>query len=193
MIDFPLYETDTAPAASRPHLEALTKFFGFLPNHGKVLAESPAAARAYLVLNEILAATTFTPIERNALLIAISVEHRCDYCVSAHTTLLHMAKAPQNVIDGLRRRTRTGDARIDALVRFARAMVENRGWADDREVQAFLDAGFTREQIFEVCTALSLKTLTNYANHLAGTPLDEIFIGDRWNEGEAQGDAQLSP
>lgn len=187
MIDFPLYETETAPTASKPHLEALTKLFGFLPNHGKVLAESPAAVRAYLVLSEILASSTFTAIERNALLIAISVEHRCDYCVSAHTTLLHMANAPQHIVDGLRRRTRTGDARIDALVRFARVMVENRGWADDREVQAFLDAGFTREQIFEVITALSLKTLTNYANHVAGTPLDEIFMADRWTDAEAYG------
>ena len=186
MIDFPLYEADTAPAASRPHLEAVTRFFGFLPNHAKVLAESPAAVRTYLVLNEVLAASSFTPIERNALLVTISVEHSWEYCVAAHTTLLHMANAPQQVIDGLRRRTTTRDARIDALVRFTRVMVENRGWAADAEVQAFLDAGFTREQIFEVITALSLKTLTNYANHLAGTPLDDIFVGDRWSANDTE-------
>jgi uncharacterized peroxidase-related enzyme len=185
MIDFPLYEADTAPEASRPYLEALTQFFGFLPNHGKVLAESPAATRAYLVLNQILAGTTFTPVERNALLVALSVENRCEYCVSAHTTLLHMAKAPQHVIDGVRRRTDTGDARIDALVHFGRLMVQKRGWADDSDVQAFLDAGFTREQVLEVLTALSLKTLTNYANHLAGTPLDDVFVRDRWTASEA--------
>jgi uncharacterized peroxidase-related enzyme len=185
MIEFPVYETDTAPESSRPHLEAVTQYFGFLPNHAKILASSPAATRAYLVLNQILAETRFTPVERNALLVAISVEHRCEYCVSAHTTLLHMAEAPQDVIDGLRHRASSGDARIDALVHFARVMVEKRGWADDSDVQAFLDAGFTREQVLDVVTALSLKTLTNYANHLAGTPLDDIFAGDRWTAKDA--------
>lgn len=185
MIDFYMYEIDTAPEASRPHLEALTRYFGFLPNHAKVLAESPAAARAYLVLNEILGNTTFTPVERNALMVAISVENSCEYCVSAHTTLLNMASAPKNVIEGLRKRTNTGDTRIDALVRFARTMLDKRGWVDANDVQMFLDAGFTREHVFDVCTALSLKTLTNYANHLVGTPLDEVFVPDRWKESEA--------
>jgi uncharacterized peroxidase-related enzyme len=185
MIEFPLYEADTAPEASRAHLEALTRTFGFLPNHPKILAESPAALRAYRALNEILSESSFTPIERNALLIAISVEHRCDYCVSAHTTLLRMAQGPDQVIRGLRTRKSTGDARIDALARFARTMVEKRGWADDADVQAFLDAGFSREQVLEVVAALSLKTLTNYANHLAETPLDDIFAADRWSPSEA--------
>jgi uncharacterized peroxidase-related enzyme len=184
MIEFPLHETDTAPEASRPHLEALTRTFGFLPNHPKILAESPVAVRAYRVLNEILADSTFTTIERNALLVAISVEHRCDYCVSAHTTLLRQARAPEQIIDGVRQRASTGDARIDALVHFARTMIEHRGWVDDRAVQSFLDAGFTREQILEVITAISLKTLTNYANHLAGTPLDDVYAGDRWTPEE---------
>ncbi|HWN71248.1 MAG TPA: hypothetical protein VNM90_26605, partial [Haliangium sp.] len=139
MIDFPLYEADTAPEASKPYLEGVTKFFGFLPNHAKILAESPAATRTYLVLNEILAKSTFTPVERNALLVAFSVENRCEYCVSAHTTLLHMASAPQHVIDGVRSRTSTGNARIDALVHFGRVLVEKRGWVADSDVQAFLD------------------------------------------------------
>lgn len=185
MIEFSQYEADTAPEASRPDLEAITKTFGFLPNHPKVLAESPAALRAYRLLGEILATSTFTPIERQALLIAISVEHRCDYCVSAHTTFLRMARGSDQVIRGLRTRTSTGEARIDALVRFTRTMIEKRGWAEDADVQAFLDAGFTREQVFEVITALSLKTLTNYANHLAGTPLDDAFAADRWSPSEA--------
>lgn len=185
MIEFPLYEAATAPEASRADLEALIKTFGFLPNHPKILAESPAALRAYRVLNEILSESTFTPIERNALFIAISVENRCDYCVSAHTTLLRMAQGSDQVIRGLRTRTSTGDPRIDALAGFTRTMVERRGWADDADVQAFLDAGFSREQVFEVITAISLKTLTNYANHLAGTPLDDIFAADRWSPSEA--------
>jgi AhpD family alkylhydroperoxidase len=126
MIEFPLYEADTAPEASRADLEALTRSFGFLPNHPKILAESPAALRAYRALNEILSESTFTAIERNALLIAISVEHRCDYCVSAHTTLLRMAQGSDQVIRGLRTRKSTGDARVDALARFARTMVEKR-------------------------------------------------------------------
>lgn len=185
MIEFPLYEVDTAPEASRPDLEALTRTFGFLPNHPKILAESPAALRAYRMLNELVGTMTFTPMERQVLLVAISVEQRCEYCVSAHTTLLRMARGSDQIIHGLRTRTSTGDVRLDALIRFIRIMVEKRGWAEEAEVQAFLDAGFTREQVFEVITAISLKTLTTYANHLAGTPLDDAFAADRWSASES--------
>lgn len=185
MIEFPLYEADTAPEASRPDLEALTKTFGFLPNHPKILAESPTALRAYRMLNELVGTMTFTPMERQLLLVAISVEQRCEYCVSAHTTLLRMAQGSDQIIRGVRTRTSTGDARLDALIRFTRTMVEKRGWAEEAEVQAFLDAGFTREQVFEVITAISLKTLTTYANHLAGTPLDDAFAADRWSASES--------
>jgi alkylhydroperoxidase family enzyme len=48
------------------------------------------------------------------------------------------------------------------------------------DLQRFLNAGYTRGQVFEVLMAISMKTLSNYANHIAGTPLDAKFEPFAW-------------
>ena len=70
---------------------------------------------------------------------------------------------------------------MGALVRFARQVVAERGWVKDDAVHAFLNAGFTRGQVLEVLVILSMKTLSNYANHLASTPLDPAFVSQKWS------------
>jgi hypothetical protein len=46
-----------------------------------------------------------------------------------------MARGSDQIVRGVRTRTGTGDARIDAPIRFTRALVEKRGWAEEAEVQ----------------------------------------------------------
>ena len=46
-MDFKIHTKETAPEASRTTLEAVEKTYGFVPNFYGVLAESPAALRAY--------------------------------------------------------------------------------------------------------------------------------------------------
>jgi alkylhydroperoxidase family enzyme len=53
-------------------------------------------------------------------------------------------------------------------------------------VNDFLNAGFTPQQALEVVLGIGLKTLSNYTNHLADTPLDEAFAGRAW-QGSGQG------
>lgn len=64
-------------------------------------------------------------------------------------------------------------------------IVSNRGWVKPPELQRFLDAGFTREQVLEVLVGVSMKTLSNYANHIADTPLDAKFEPFAWEPATA--------
>lgn len=50
----------------------------------------------------------------------------------------------------------------------------------DAEIEAFLDAGYSRGQVLEVVLGVGVKTLSNYTNHLAGTPLDNAFEKAAW-------------
>ena len=43
-----------------------------------------------------------------------------------------------------------------------------------------MDAGFNREQILAVVLGIGLKTLSNYTNHLAATPLDDVISHRAW-------------
>ena len=35
--------------------------------------------------------------------------------------------------------------------------------------------------VLDVLTIVAVKTLSNYTNHLAGTPLDSAFVADEWH------------
>ena len=59
-------------------------------------------------------------------------------------------------------------------------MVEKRGWVSAIDAENFLAAGYTKANILDVILAVSFKTLSNYTNHVAETPLDEAFSATEW-------------
>jgi alkylhydroperoxidase family enzyme len=61
-------------------------------------------------------------------------------------------------------------------------VVRNRGNMDDEDVQAFLDAGFTKRQILEVILGISQKVMSNYTSHFASTPVDAPFTQFDWQK-----------
>ncbi len=174
------HTAESAPAASRAGIDKATKKFGRLPNLIAVMAESPAALDGYLALHEIFEQSAFSPEERQLLLLTISTVNGCTYCVAAHTMGGKMAGLSDPVLEAIRDQKPIPDSRLAALNGFAAAMVEKRGWVSDAEIAAFLDAGFTKGQVFEVVLAVSMKTLSNYVNHIADTPLDAALEAHRW-------------
>ncbi len=86
-----------------------------------------------------------------------------------------MSKVPEEVIASLRDDRPISYAKLEALRQFTKAVVSQRGWVPEQNLQAFLDAGYTRAQVLEVVLGVSLKTLSNFINHLAETPIDEQF------------------
>jgi len=47
---------------------------------------------------------------------------------------------------------------------------------------AFLAAGHDKQQMLEVVLGIGMKTLSNYANHIARTPLDKAFAPAAWSK-----------
>jgi len=48
------------------------------------------------------------------------------------------------------------------------------------DVDAFLTAGFKEQDVLAILLAISVKTISNYSNHLFDTPVDDIFQGHAW-------------
>lgn len=182
---FSIHTSETAPEASQPILEDAANKIGFLPNLLGGLAEAPATLEGYLALSGILDKSSLTPTETQIVLIAISVENDCHYCVSAHSTIAGMQKVPEEVIAALRDDRSIADPRLEALRQFTLTLLRKRGWASDDEVQAFLAAGFNRQQVLEVVLGIAFKTISNYANHLIDTPTDAAFAARDWPVAEA--------
>jgi uncharacterized peroxidase-related enzyme len=180
MTNFNVHRIDTAPEQSRPLLEGAQKAFGFVPNLIGVLAESPAAAEAYLALGQIFDKSSLTAVERQVAILAISRYNECRYCVAAHSVIASMQKVPADVIEAIRTDQPIADTKLEVLRVFATTVVDKRGWLTDQDVSAFLNAGYSKAQILEIVLAASLKTLSNYANHITETPLDDAFASRAW-------------
>ena len=172
MPSFTIHTIDSAPPAARGTLGAARKKFGFLPNLLGELAAAPSALSAYVTLNELLASSSLRPVEQQVVLIAASVANGCTYCVAAHTTGLKSAGLPDDQIEALREGRHLADNKLQALRALTTAIVDRRGRLNEGELQKFLNAGFTQDQVLEVLVGIAMKTLSNYTNHIADTPLD---------------------
>ncbi len=177
MTRFTVHTEATAPEAAKPRLAEVKKAWGFIPTLHGTLAESPIALEAYDALFGLVAKSSFTPAEQQAAYLAVNVLHECEYCTAGHTYLARAAKLDEDAIQALRNSQPIADARLQALRSFAEGVVRERGFVGDAAVEAFLAAGFTRENLLEVVTIVATKTISNYVNHITHTP-KESFMAD---------------
>ena len=172
---FPLHTKDSAPEDSKGVLVAMHNKFGFDLNLFAKLATSSKALKAYTGVNEIFARSSFSPLEQQVILLAVSNYNGCNYCVAAHTTGALMNGLEEDVIRAAASGSVIENEKLEALRAFTHKMVDKRGWLEEGELDAFLAAGYTPQNALEVVTGIAMKTLSNYANHLMETPLDEPF------------------
>jgi len=181
MAEFKVHSLESAPEASKPILEQVQKKYGMLPNLFGVFAESPAALKAYSGMSELLEKeTAFNPVEQQVVLLAVSFENKCHYCMAAHSAVAAMAGAPNDVVESLRSGKPIRDPKLEALRQFASAVAQQRGHLAEEDVQTFLDAGYTQRHVLDVLMGVAMKTLSNYTNHIAHTPLDKAFEAQAW-------------
>lgn len=182
MSRLPLHTVESAPEASRPFLERSLAANGFLPNLVASLANAPVALETYLSVGEINGRSGLTLAEREAVQITAAAIHGCGFCVAGHTAVaLKKAQLAAPVVDSLRAGRESGDARLDAVAAFTRAVIATRGAVADDARAAFAAAGFSDANALEVILGVSLATLCNFANNFAQNDLNPQLANYRWN------------
>ncbi|MDX2251038.1 MAG: carboxymuconolactone decarboxylase family protein [Nitrospira sp.] len=179
-MQFPIYTKDTAPEASRATLEATAKKYGFVPNLYGVLAGSPAAVQAYAGINKALEQSALTPVEQQVVTLTVSAANSCTYCMGAHSTVAQMVRMPEDVLDALRAQRPLSDRKLNALRTLVLSILHHRGWVPEEDLELFVAAGYEQQHLLDVLTIVALKTLSNYTNHIAHTPLDPQFAAQAW-------------
>lgn len=182
---FPSHDLSTAPEGSKPLLENSQKAFGRLPGLHKVLAESPQAYEGYQLLHKLFTETDFDAEELTVVWQAINVEHSCHYCVPAHTGIAKMMKVSDEITEALRNETALPTPKLEALRTFTVQMVRERGNVSEAQMKTFFDAGYSHRAVLDVILGLAQKTMSNYINHVAETPVDEVFHPLLWERSDA--------
>ncbi len=160
-----------APHAARPLLEAVQKKIGMVPNLFKTFAHSPAVLQAYLTQSEALAGGSLSPALREQIALVTAGANECDYCASAHSLMgkgagVGAAELANNL------RGRSADAKTQAALNFAAAIVNLRGRVADSDLAAVRAAGYTEGEVVEIIANVVANIFTNYFNHIAATVID---------------------
>lgn len=181
MNPFPLHTIETAPPDSKEMLASVMTRFGFLPNVYAHLAEAPAALEGLLKLSTIFMRSSLSERQRHVLMLTSSVENRCTFCVAAHTRGAIAGGLSQQSIAAIRDGRGPEDAQDAAMASFVRAMIRSKGFVSDSELSEFFAAGFSPRNALEVVLGVTLKIITNYANHMTHTELNGELAEFRWS------------
>jgi alkylhydroperoxidase family enzyme len=155
---------------------------GTIPSLYAVMAESPEILKAYTQLHQAFTATSFDAEELTVVWQTINVEHECHFCVPAHTAIAHSMKVDPALTEALRNSEPMPTAKLQALHDFTLVMVRQRGNATDAQLETFYAAGYAPKQVLEIILGLSQKVISNYVNHVAKTPVDDMFKPFAWTK-----------
>ena len=177
-----IYNEENAPEKSIELLKAAKENFGFIPNVLGAMAGSPATLKSYMDLFGNLNLSNLNAQEKEVLFLTISFENSCHYCMAAHTGGAKQAEVPEHIIQSLREGRELDDPKLNALTNLTRKIVQTSGNPSQSDIEDFTGAGYNCENVFDIITAVSMKTLSNYVNHIAETPLDEAFKAFEWKK-----------
>lgn len=161
---------EEVPEVNRKILSDLQQAFGFIPNVYAFMAYSPTALKSYLHYTR--EKTSLTDVEAEAIYLATSQTNRCHYCLSAHTSFAKALGLTEEQVLELREGKVSFDEKLDVLVKFTRAIVENRGNVDEELLTLFLRAGYTPRHLVEVVLLISQVMVTNFINNITHNPID---------------------
>jgi AhpD family alkylhydroperoxidase len=171
MSRFQIHDDLTAPQGSVPVLRGALASGGQLPNFLGVLAGSPAALRAYARFRSELrhGRLSLATFERIAL--AVAEYYRSAPGIAMHSRAARNAGLALDEV-AMARNFNSKDLREAALLRYLRALLEDRGHAPMHLHEEAREAGWEDEEILEAIAALALEAFTAMVNVAGEVPVD---------------------
>jgi alkylhydroperoxidase family enzyme len=180
MPNYPIYSIASAPEKSKSALEQLQQAFGVVPNIAGAIANSPKLINSLVGLFQQVHSPGLTEAENQIVLLTDAVTNASTYAVAFHTALALQQGISSEETTAIREGRLPADKRYAALSKLAKTVIEKRGHLSEQELDAFIAAGFTKEQILEVIAIVAASTITNYVGTIANPPLDEPFRQYAW-------------
>lgn len=162
---------ESATGRAKELLDAVKGKLGLVPNMTRAMANSPAVLDGYLSLSGALAKGRLSAKQREQISLTVGQINGCDYCLAAHSTIGKMVGLTAEQIVDSRRGTAV-DPKAEALVKFARRVVDERGRVSDLDLANARAAGLDDAALAEVVANVALNLFTNYFNHVAETDID---------------------
>jgi len=169
MNNFNVPTKETVSPANQAIFDNLQKGLGFVPNLYAVMAYSETALGKYLAFQSVK--TTLTNKEKEAVNLVVSQINHCRYCQSAHTLLGKMNGFTEEETLDLRN-GHSNDPKLNALVKLAKTITENKGVVGEPILNAFFNAGYNKAVLVDVVMLVGDKIIMNYLHNLTAVAID---------------------
>jgi uncharacterized peroxidase-related enzyme len=164
-------DPQVASGHTRQLFDSVEQAFGMVPNTVRVMANSPAVLESFLTFSQAIGNAQIGEKLHNQVKLSTSESNSCDYCTSLLSAVAPAAGL--SAADILAGRTASAeDARTDAALKFAAAVMESHGKVSPEQLDAVRGAGFGDTEIVEIVTSVVFGCFTNFLNNVADTELD---------------------
>jgi len=178
---FPLVDDlASLPADVRERIVAVQEKAGFVPNVFLMLAHRPDEFRAFFAYHDALMereSDSLTKAEKEMIVVAVSADHGCLYCVVAHGAILRILAKDSLIADQIAINYRTApiSERQRVMLDFALHLAAQRGVLDDAWQARLEGLGFTQGDIWDIGAIAALFGLSNRLVSMARTPPNDEF------------------
>ena len=164
-------DPEEAIGKSKELFDKIKGKMGMVPNMMRTMGNSPAVLNGYLGFSTALNSATLDPKLRELISLMIANANGCDYCNSAHSFIGGKIGIDVAALDQARLGS-SSDEKTNAVLEFAKAVLDTKGKVSDYDIEKFKGAGYGEEQIAEIIASVALSIFTNYFNNVAKTDID---------------------
>ena len=160
---------DDLPDDIRTIYETNRAKIGFVPNVFRAYARRPEHFRAFMGYHDVLMRGDggLSRAEREAIVVAVSSENRCQYCMTAHGAALRILGKDPILAEQIANNWRTAELspRLRAILAFASRVNEPGFAATDEEIDALRAAGLSDDDVWDVA---AIASFFGFSNRMAG-------------------------
>lgn len=171
---------DALPDDLHERILAVQAKAGFIPNVFLMLAHRPEEFRAFFAYHDALmdrVSDTLTQAEKEMIVVAVSADHGCLYCVVAHGAILRILAKDAQLADQLAVNYQTASItlRQRTMLDFALHIAARRGVLDDIWQARLEQQGFSLDDIWDIGAVAGIFGLSNRLVSMARTPPNDEF------------------
>jgi len=167
-LSFP-QRAEMAPA-NQLVFDRLTSLLGVVPNLYAGFAWSQNALSTFLALEN--SKSSLNARQREAIHLIVSQINACDYCITAYSQIAQLNGFTSKEVDEIRSGRAGFDDKLDAMVRLAKSITENRGACNDELINTFYKTGLTKENLVDIVLVIGYTVIANYLQALIKAPID---------------------
>ncbi|HLP32008.1 MAG TPA: carboxymuconolactone decarboxylase family protein [Bacteroidia bacterium] len=163
---------EQAEGKTKNLFDSIQSKMGLVPNMMRTMGNSPALLEGTLLLSNAMGNGLLGAKTAELIALAVAESNGCKYCLGAHTFVgASVFKMDAKTLNEARKGN-GADTKTDAILKFAKALVNKQGQVNDADVHSIKSAGVSEAEICEVIGHVALNILTNYFNTTALTEPD---------------------